>query len=87
MQEIFKLLIGIAVLILGIPIGNILAKNTQEELKYGRKWFILLILVSLAGGILGLIFGNDVLLFAFFFIAIISSMSLNYKRKNGKNKH
>ncbi len=87
MQEVFKLLIGIAVLILGIPIGNVLAKNTQEELRDGRKWFILLILVCLAGGILGLIFNNDVLLFAFFFIAIVSSMSLNHRKKNGKKKH
>ncbi len=83
MQEIYSLLIGIAVLILGIFIGNLLAKNTKEELKKGRKWFIILILVCLAGSILSLIFQNDALLFTFLFIAIVTSRSL---RENNKRK-
>jgi len=33
MQEIFQLLIGVGVLILAFPIGDILAKKTKEELK------------------------------------------------------
>jgi len=76
MQEIFKLLIGIVVLILGIPIGNFLAKQTKEELKEGKKWFKLLITLSLIGGFIGLIIGNDILLFTFFFIAIVTSRSV-----------
>jgi hypothetical protein len=81
MQEIYKLLIGIGVLILGFPIGELLAKNTKEELKDGRKWFILLIILSLIGAILNLIFRNDALLFTFLFIAIVTSRSLVRKKK------
>ena len=76
MTEILNLLVGIFVLILGIPIGNLFAKYTKEELKSGRKWFNLLILIGLIGGIVGLIIGNDVLMFSFLFIAVVSSRSL-----------
>lgn len=80
MLEVFKLLIGIAVLLLGIPIGNYLARITKEELKSGRKWFKILVFVGLIGGFVGLIIGNDVLLFSFFFIAIVTSRSLRKRR-------
>jgi len=80
MQEILKILIGIAVLAFGIPIGNILAKNTREELKDGRKWFVLLILLSFIGAVIALIFGEDSLLFTFLFIAIVTSRSLGNRR-------
>jgi len=76
MQEIIKLIIGIVFLLLGIPIGNYLRNITKEELKSGQKWFKLIIIVSLVGGFIGLIIGNDVLLFSFFFIAIVTSRSL-----------
>lgn len=79
MLEIFKLLIGIGVLILGIPIGNLLAKNTKEELKSGQKYFRILSFTGLIGGLIGLIIQNDVLLFSFFFIAIVTSRSLTRK--------
>ncbi len=71
-----KLIVGIVVLGLGIPIGNLLAKWTKEELEGGRKWFKILIVVSLIGGIWGLIFENDVIMFSLFFIAIVTSRSL-----------
>ncbi|HLC86684.1 MAG TPA: hypothetical protein VJH65_00190 [Candidatus Nanoarchaeia archaeon] len=71
-----ELLIGIFVLLLGIPIGNFLAKTTKEELKAGQKWFKLLIMISLIGGFAGLILSNYILLFSFFFIAIVTSRSL-----------
>lgn len=76
MQEIFKLIIGIFVLLLGFPLGDYLARQTKEELKSGEKWFKLIIFISLIGGIIGLIIGNDILLFSFFFIAIVTSRSL-----------
>ena len=47
MEQIYALLIGIAVLILGIPIGNILAKATKDELKIGKKFFKVFIILSL----------------------------------------
>lgn len=76
MQEIFKLLIGIAVLFLGIPIGNVLARYTKEELKPGKIWFKTLLILSLCGGLIALIFKNDAIMFTCFFIAIVVTRSL-----------
>lgn len=63
-------------LALGIPLGTLLAKLTKEELKSGQKWFRLIIVVSLIGAIVGLIIRNDVLLFSFLFITIVTTRSL-----------
>ena len=71
-----KILIGIFVLFVGIPIGNYLAKNTKEELKSGQKWFKLIIIVSLVGGFVGLWIGNDAIMFSLFFVAVVTSRSL-----------
>jgi len=71
-----KLLIGILILLAGFPIGNYLAKNTKSELKSGQGWFKLIIIVSLIGGFIGLIIGNDVLMFSLFFVGIVTSRSL-----------
>ncbi len=79
MQELDKLIIGILILLFGFPIGDYLAKKTKEELKSGKKWFIIIIILSLIGGFVGLIIGNDVILFGFFFIAIVTSRSLKRK--------
>ena len=76
MQELIKLVIGIMLLALGIPIGNILAKITKEELKSGKKWFKLIVMISLIFGVYGLLIKNDILLFSLFFIAIVTSRSL-----------
>lgn len=76
MQEIFKLLIGVFILILGIPIGNILKKLTDDETVSGQKWFKLIISICLIGVIAGLFTGNDILLFSSAFIAIITSRNL-----------
>ncbi len=76
MQEIFQLLIGVGVLILAFPIGDILAKKTKEELKAGRMWFKILVYVSLFGGVAGMLIRDDVLMFSFFFISLVTSRSL-----------
>jgi uncharacterized membrane protein YwaF len=83
MLEILKFLIGFCVLILGIPLGNILANQTREELDSRQKYFIFFVWIGLIGGIIGLILRNDVLMFSFFFIAIVTSRSL-LRRKNKK---
>lgn len=80
MQEILKIAIGIAVLLLGIPIGSALAKRTKEELKAGQIWFKIIISVSIVGSIISLIVGNDYLFFSFLFIAMVTSRSLTKKR-------
>lgn len=76
MQEVYNLAIGIVLLVLGVPIGNVLAKITKEELKPGKKWFKILIIISLIGALTSLIMGNDVFLFSFLFIAIVTGRSL-----------
>jgi len=76
MEELLKFVIGIVILILGIPIGNYLAKQTKEELRSGQKWFKRLVILSLFGVLIFLIVGNDALLFSFAFIAIVTSRSL-----------
>lgn len=76
MDDLIKLFIGTIILALGFPLGSYLAKVTKEELKSGKKWFKALIITSLIGGVVGLIIGNDVLMFSFFFIAIVTSRSL-----------
>ena len=80
MTEIINILIGIFVLLLGIPLGNYLAKFTKEELKKGQKWFKLIVTISLIIGLIGLIIGDDVLMFTMFFIAIVTSKSLKVKK-------
>ncbi len=80
MQDVIKILVGIIVLFLGVFIGNLLAKNTKEELKTGQGWFRMIIILSLVGGVVGLIMGNDILMFTMFFIAIVTSRSLKVKK-------
>ena len=86
MLEVFKLLIGIGVLILGFFIGKLLARYTKEELQSGRFWFKILTLIGLVGGIIGLAIGNDVILFTFFFIAIVTAQSLKKSKKKKSKK-
>ena len=76
MEEVIKILFGIAFLIVGWFVGDYLAKITKEELKSGRKWFKLIILLGLVGVVIGLVLRNDVILFTFAFIAIVTSRSL-----------
>jgi len=80
MQEIVKLIIGCLVLVIGYFIGIILARQTKDELKSGQKWFKLIIFISLIGGLIGLIIRNDVIMFGFFFIAVVTSRSLITER-------
>jgi len=84
MQEAFKIIIGIVVLAFGIPIGNFLAKMTREELKSGQIWFKIIIIFSIVGAVLALVFRDDVLLFTLLFIAIVTSRSLVKKKTKPK---
>lgn len=76
MEEVFKLGIGIFILLLGIPIGMFIARLTNEELDSGKKWFKVLIGVALGFSLIGLFIRSDALLFSCLFIAIVTSMSL-----------
>lgn len=76
MNEMIKFLLGTIVLLIGIPIGRVLAKYTREELKPGKIWFEVIIILSLLGGIVGFLLENNGIMFSFFFIAIVTSQSL-----------
>ncbi len=80
MLQITKILIGIVILALGFPIGNWIYKATKEEVIKGQKWIKALTLLGLAGGILGLILGNDFILFSSFFVSIVCSRSIKEPR-------
>lgn len=80
MQDLTKILIGIAILFFSVFIGNLLAKFTKDELKTGQGWFRIIVIVGLIGGVIGLIIGNDILMFTMFFIAIVTSRSLKVKK-------
>ena len=82
MEELMKLAIGLLVLIFGVFAGNYLAGVTKEESKGGQKWFRLIIMISLVVGFLGLVFGNDFMLFSGFFVAIVTSRSLRTEKKD-----
>jgi len=84
MQEIFKLLIGVVFLALGIPIGYFLRRMTLDEQRAGQKWFRILVAISLLMGFYGLIIQVDWILFTFFFIAIVTSRSLIPKKISKK---
>jgi len=86
MNELVKLAIGILVLIMGYFIGELLAKYTKEELEAGREWIMLVVFIGLIGGVIGLILGNDFLLFGFFFMAIVAVRSLKTKKQKKSKK-
>ena len=71
-----EFLLGIILLLLGIPIGNVLARMTKEELKPGKRYLKSIGILSLIGVLAGLVFSDDILLFSFAFIAIVTSRSL-----------
>ncbi|MBR9702381.1 hypothetical protein GOV13_05670 [Candidatus Pacearchaeota archaeon] len=75
-MQLSNILIGIFVLVLGFPLGDYLGRVTKDELKSGQKWFKLIITFSLIGGFVGLVLGDDVLMFSLFFIAIVTNRSL-----------
>lgn len=75
-----KLLIGILVLILGFPIGTYLANSAKEELRDGQRWFRIITSSCLGAGFVALVVKNDVLMFSFFFIALVTSRSLKGKK-------
>jgi len=82
----WKILLGILVLFLGIPIGDILSKHTKEELKSGQKWFNLIIIVGLLAAIISAIAKNDFLFFSFLFIVIVTSRNLIDRKRKIKEK-
>lgn len=61
--------------ILAIPVGILLAKLASDELLAGRKWFLVLCLVSFLGAAASIVFANTVTAFSLLFILICSAIS------------
>lgn len=76
MEGVLKILIAGLVLVIGIFIGDFLARATKEELFVSKRWFMLIIFLSVIFAIASLILMNDPLLFTFLFIIIVTSRSL-----------
>ncbi len=76
MEEVLKYVLGIIILVLGVPIGNFLAKYTEEELEVGQRWFKIILLVSLVCGLFFAFTKQDALMFGFLFVAVVTSRSL-----------
>jgi flagellar motor component MotA len=60
MIETIKIILGMFILLVGIFIGNFLAKTTIEELYSGQRWFRRIILLSFIGAFFSLIFYKDI---------------------------
>ena len=72
MEEIYSVLIGVGAVIFGFFIGKLLAKFTQDEIKKGKLWFLIMALVFGVGAVISLILRNDAFFFSFlFFLAVI----------------
>lgn len=81
-----KELIVILILITSVPVGHFLAWLTKEELKDGRRWFNLIIIISLIHavitGILNINYKLSIIL-ALIYIIIVSFISwkLSFNKK------
>ena len=69
----------VLILLTAIPAGFLLAWLTKEELKDGKKWFKLIIAVSLAGSIAFLFLKNEIVTLTLVYMAIVSYISMRKK--------
>ena len=72
----------IIILLLGIPIGYLIAWLAKDELEVGRKWFRVLVIFSFLVGIWFYLIGWKVESFSMGFILIVSLVSLVRSGKN-----
>ena len=71
----------ILVLILSIPTGYLIAWLAQDELKEGRKYFRILMIVSLLVGILFWLLGERYIIYTSGFVFIVSLISFMKSNK------
>ncbi len=70
------MLIEITILLLAIPSGYLIAWLAKDELIFGKRWFKLLIVLSLFSGIIFYFAGLNYIALTNAFIAIIALVSL-----------
>ena len=81
MKEFVRLMIGSVVLVIGYFIGDIVRRQTSDEQKDGKVYFLILTVLGLMSGLFGMIIGKDWLMFFAFFVAMFSSRSMVSKSK------
>ena len=69
------MIIEIIILILALPAGYLIAWMAKDELKNGRKWFRILIILSIIGSIGAYLYGYNAIAFTMVFIFIVSLIS------------
>jgi len=74
-MEIINIILSVVILLLSIPIGFLIAHLTREELRQGRKWFLMIILICLIGLIITLFMSIYYLTLTFAFIIILTWIS------------
>ncbi len=72
------MILEVIVLILAIPIGYLLAWMARDELIIGRKWFRIMMVLSILLSILFLILNNFAIFYTLIFILIVAFIS--YKK-------
>ena len=84
------IILVIIISLLGLPLGLWLAKLTKEELKQGKRWFKLIILVCIIAIMVSLIYAKgETLLFlilSFVFIIFLTLPSLFEQKRKKKLK-
>ena len=66
----------ILILLLAVPVGYLIAWLARDELVVGRKWFKILIVISLISAILAIYFRKTDIFFSSSFISIATLISL-----------
>ncbi len=70
------MLINLFLLLLAIPVGFLISWMAKEELKQGRRWFRILVIAGILGGIGFWIYGFIIESLTMFFICIVALVSL-----------
>jgi drug/metabolite transporter (DMT)-like permease len=80
------MIIEILILIAGIPVGLYIAWLASDELKEGRKYFRILVIIGLIGAVGFWLYGRNVEAFSSGFIAVVSLTGLLADGKLMKRK-
>jgi uncharacterized protein YacL len=70
------MLIELIILILGIPVGLLIAWMCKDELKQGFRWFRMLVILSLVLALFFWLYGLGYIALTCGFIAIVSLISV-----------
>ncbi|OIO80417.1 hypothetical protein AUJ84_03595 [Candidatus Pacearchaeota archaeon CG1_02_32_132] len=77
------MILNLLILFLGVPIGLLIAWLARDELKQGRKWFRIMIILSLLGGLWFWLIGRVYisLTWGFIFIIVLVALAKSQDKK------